>query len=152
MSEKKDNTYNLLRLLLSEIYEEQTESQAYIGDSYLIAQDGQFLGRILANRYDNDSILNKYSPYGSKYSPTSIFNKYCQYGGRYGIYSPENRFCYKPPKLFIKGRFKGYVTANQYIPNRIPIEDFLYTLDNNVSSLLSGYIIKAPADSNYSNQ
>ena len=47
-------------------------------DSFLLAQDGQFLGMLSANKYQSDSVMNEYESYGSKYSSTSIFNQYGQ--------------------------------------------------------------------------
>lgn len=44
-------------------------------ESFLLAQDGQFLGMLSSNKYQSDSVMNKY---GSKYSSTSIFNQYDQ--------------------------------------------------------------------------
>ena len=52
-------------------------------ESFLLAQDGQFLGMLSSNKYQSDSVINKYGSYGSKYSSTSIFNQYGQYGSRY---------------------------------------------------------------------
>lgn len=45
-------------------------------ESFLLAQDGQFLGMLSSNKYQSDSVMNEY---GSKYSSTSIFNQYGQY-------------------------------------------------------------------------
>lgn len=47
-------------------------------ESFLLAQDGQFLGMLSSNKYQSDSVKNKYGSYGSKYSSTSIFNQYDQ--------------------------------------------------------------------------
>lgn len=75
MADKGDKTKKLLEHLLGELYEEQSNVQENRRESFLKAQDGQYLGKITTNRYDNDSILNKYGPFGSRYSNTSIFNK-----------------------------------------------------------------------------
>ena len=47
-------------------------------ESFLLAQDGQFLGMLSSNKYQSDSVMNEYGSYGSKYSLTSIFNQYGQ--------------------------------------------------------------------------
>ena len=47
-------------------------------ESFLLAQDGQFLGMLSSNKYQSDSVMNEYGSYGSKYSSTSIFNQYGQ--------------------------------------------------------------------------
>lgn len=41
-------------------------------ESFILAQDGQFLGTLSSNIYQSDSIMNEYGIYGSKYSATSI--------------------------------------------------------------------------------
>ncbi|WP_320110330.1 hypothetical protein [Draconibacterium orientale] len=138
MSDNKDRTKALLEQMLSELHKEQSKELKETGDSFLRAQDNQFLGKITSNKYDTESILNKYGTYGSKYSTTSIFNKYSQYGSKYGSYSVNNPYCQTPPKLFIKGKFVGHVSVNKYVQNQIPTETFLYLLENDLNSLLSG--------------
>jgi hypothetical protein len=136
MSDNKDRTKLLLEQLLSEIHKEQAKETSSTGESYLIGQDGQLLGK-LTNKYDSDSIYNKYGPYGGKYSTTSIFNKYSQYGSKYGSFSIHNPYCSTPPKLFIKGQFAGHVTVNKHVSNQIPTETFLYLLENDLNALLN---------------
>lgn len=146
---KTDNTKEVLEQLLTELYAQQSKEETKgpkAKDSYLIAQDGQFLGRITKNRYDNESILNKYGPYGSRYSPTSVFNRYSVYGSQYGVHSLNNPYNTAPPKLYIKGKVIGVVSKNRYVSNRIPTEAFLYTLTNNLAALLAGKIIESEAE------
>lgn len=144
-NDNKDTTKALLEQLLSELHKEEAKGFKETGDSYLQAQDGQFLGKIVSNKYDNDSILNKYGTYGSKYSNTSIFNKYSQYGSTYGNYSINNPYCQVPPKLFIRGQFVGVVSVNKYISNQIPTETFLYLLENDINSILAKrFTLKEP--------
>jgi hypothetical protein len=138
-----DKTKELLEQVLSQLYAEQAQGKKASNGSYLIAQDNQFLGRIIDNVYDNESILNEYGPYGSQYSNTSIFNQYSPYGSEYGMYSINNPYCTTPPQLFINGKFRGHISVNQFVPNRIPTEAFLYTLRNNLQALLSGNIIES---------
>ncbi len=63
----------------------------------VIAQDGQYLGRLNANRYDPESVSNPYGAYGSKYSPTSINNPYSAYGSPYSNTSARNPYASQPP-------------------------------------------------------
>ncbi|WP_109699670.1 hypothetical protein [Chitinophaga deserti] len=137
MSENKDKTKLFLEQLLSEIHKEQAKETSSTGESYLIGQDGQLLGKF-TGKYDSDSIFNKYGPYGSKYSTTSIFNKYSQYGSKYGSFSIHNPYCSTPPKLYIKGKFAGHVTVNKYVSDQIPTETFLYLLKDDPDALLTG--------------
>jgi hypothetical protein len=140
---KDDQTKELLEKILADLYAKQASVGTPYGDSYLTAQDGQFLGKITDNQYDKDSILNEYGPYGSQYSTTSIFNEYSLYGSPYGQYSVNNPYCSTPPKLVINGTLLGFVTKNQYVANAIPTEGFLYTLRHDIQSLLAGQIIQS---------
>ena len=72
-------------------------------ESFLLAQDGQFLGMLSSNKYQSDSVMNEYGSYGSKYSSTSIFNQYGQYGSRYASYSPFNPYTSTPPQIILRG-------------------------------------------------
>lgn len=137
MSDNKDKTQALLEQMLSELHKEQSKETSSTGKSYLQGQDNQFLGKITSNKYDQDSLLNKYGPYGSKYSATSIFNKYSQYGSKYGTYSLSNPYSSTPPKLFIDGKFVGHVSVNKYVQNQIPTETFLYLLENDIQGILN---------------
>jgi hypothetical protein len=139
---EQDETKQILEKLLSDLYSRQAAAGGDHGDSYLIGEDGQFLGRISPNSYSSDSILNSYGPYGSPYSNTSIFNDYSPYGSPYGQYSVNNPYSTTPPKLFIQGKLLGRVTKNQYVPSAIPTESFLSTLKNDMQGLLAGRIIR----------
>jgi hypothetical protein len=138
-----DKTKQVLEQLLAELYEKQSATVRPQGSSFVEAQNGQFLGKITTNKYDNESILNKYGPYGSRYSTTSIFNKYSDYGSRYGANSIHNPYCSTPPRLVINGQHLGYISANKNLADRIPTESFLYTLNNNVKALLAGQITES---------
>lgn len=86
-------------------------------ESFLLAQDGQFLGMLSSNKYQSDSIMNEYGSYGSKYSFTSIFNQYGQYGSRYASYSPFNPYTSTPPQIFLRGEWAGVLTTNNFLQN-----------------------------------
>ncbi len=137
---RRDTTKEVIEQVLAELYSRQALGEPTSNDSYLLAQDGQYLGRITSNTYDNYSILNEYGPYGSKYSTTSIFNEYSAYGSKYGQFSVNNPYCSTPPKLYISGIFKGVITTNRYLPNAISTAAFLYALRRNLPALLSGNI------------
>lgn len=138
-----DKTKEVLEQILAQLYADQAESTRSTNGSYLIAEDGQLLGKITNNSYDADSILNQYGPYGSRYSNTSIFNPYSPYGSEYGAFSVNNPYCSTPPKLYIDGRVIGRVTANRYISDRIAPEAFIYSLQNELPVLLSGRIVES---------
>lgn len=74
-----------------------------------------FLGCLNCDKYDNNSIWNKYGDYGSKYNEKSIWNKYGTYSGKYNDTSPFNKYASYPPVLVdAEGNFYGYFTANSY--------------------------------------
>lgn len=93
-------------------------------ESFIIANDGQFLGKLCLNIYDPESILNRYSLYGSQYSTTSINNKYSMYGSRYSSLSPFNPYTSTPPTIYLRGNKAGMLSVNNYLqgsvdPNQI---------------------------------
>lgn len=74
-----------------------------------------FLGTINFNKYDNDSLANKYGTYGSQYSQDSIFNKYGTYGSQYSSQSPFNEYTHTPPIILdSNSRIIGKLTVNMY--------------------------------------
>ena len=94
------------------------------GESFIVANDGQFLGKLCLNRYDVDSILHQYGPFGSAYSVTSIYNKYSIYGSPYSSLSPFNPYTSTPPNIYLRGIMIGVLSVNLYLyqsvdPNRI---------------------------------
>lgn len=94
----------------------------------LIAADQTYIGTISKNRYDAQSIMNEYGPYGGQYSALSIFNQYGKYGGQYSQLSPFNPYSTTPPKIVSGSHVLGHLTANQYTPNRVDINEFLFWL------------------------
>ena len=84
----------------------------------IIAEDGTYLGKI-ANKYDSESIFNKYGKYGSEYSAASIWNRYGIYGSKYSLYSAFNPYTITPPKIYKNGSLIGYLTVNKYLANSI---------------------------------
>ncbi len=97
----------------------ETEAKQVRGESFIVAGDGTFLGKLNPNVYDNESIFNEYGPYGSRYSQTCIFNPYSPYGGQYSTLSPFNENAANPPKVFLNGEFAAFLTVNQYKTPRV---------------------------------
>lgn len=93
-------------------------------ESFIVASDGQFLGKLSLNIYDPESILNPYGLYGSIYSVVSIQNQYSTYGSPYSSLSPFNPYTSTPPTIYLRGVKVGFLSVNQYLygsvdPNRI---------------------------------
>jgi hypothetical protein len=82
----------------------------------------KYLGKI-ANKYDRESIFNKYGPHGSKYSKDCIWNEYGSYGGKYSAHSPFNKYTKTPPMIVSGNKIIGYLTVNPYIRGGITPDD-----------------------------
>ena len=79
-------------------YSANSANNPYATDTpALYGNDGQYLGKLSANKYDPDSISNPYGQYGSPYSPTSVNNPYGQYGSPYSPDSATNPYTDSAP-------------------------------------------------------
>jgi hypothetical protein len=85
------------------------------GESFLLANDGQYLGKLSLNQFDVESIFNKFGVYGSQFSSTSIFNKFGVYGSQFSALSPNNKFTSTPPKIYFRGREHCFLTENKFL-------------------------------------
>lgn len=90
---------------------------------HLYSYDGKdYLGKLVTNEYDSDSIWNEYGTYGSKYQTKSIWNEYGAYGSQYQTTSAFNPYASKPPQIVTNsGTVIGYLTANEFRPNSYTI-------------------------------
>lgn len=102
------------------------------GESFIVANDGQYLGKLCLNSYDHESICNDFGPYGSRFSSTSIFNQFSVYGSRFSALSPFNGFTQTPPRIYLRGAFWGVLTVNTwgYIPKLNPFDLNKWMSDN----------------------
>ncbi len=84
---------------------------------YIFAEQGSvFLGCVNCDKYENNSLNNRYSDYGSPYSAYSVFNRYGEYGNRYSETSACNSNASNPPYLVDgDGNFLGFLTVNRRI-------------------------------------
>ena len=124
---------NLQALLSGHIIESETQARQLGGESFIEAQDGTFLGKLNPNKFDSDSIFNKFGPYGSKFSQTSIFNKFSDYGSQFSQLSPFNKFSQTPPNLFVNGQFIAFLTFNKYLTPLGDPENLLEWAETNVN-------------------
>jgi hypothetical protein len=84
------------------------------GIAQLWARNGQFLGLLSSNQYDQISIINP-NTYGNSYYYDSIQNLHGIYGGEHGIYSPYNIQCITPPVIVYQNQPVLVVTRNPYV-------------------------------------
>ncbi len=94
--------------------EEQASNDEFFQllNARIIAPDGTYLGMVLADTANPQSIINSWGQYGFSQSPTSIFNPAIPYGGTSGLFSPFNSQSPSPPSLFKDGKFYTYLTDN----------------------------------------
>ena len=60
---------------------------------------GQYLGNLSANKFDENSVSNKFGRYGSEYSPDSVNNKFSVHGSLYSNQSVRNQYATQPPTI-----------------------------------------------------
>lgn len=106
---------NDIRSLIENQIPESIPAAGRSEKAYLLAADNTYLGSLNPNRFDPNSIFNKFGPYGSKFSPTSIYNSYGPYGGKFSNLSPFNSFSNTPPTAYLNGKPAAYVTANKFL-------------------------------------
>lgn len=121
----------------SDYFETQPQIQAesnssdfsYLWGSKIFAEDGTFLGNISNNRFDSDSLLNRFGSFGNRFSSCSLLNRYCPYGNPYSVLSPFNRFTTTPPKIVKDGQIIRFLSKNPYVSNAIDPDEFLNWLE-----------------------
>ncbi len=87
----------------------------------IIAPDGTYLGMIVADTANPQSIINVTGQYGSGQSVSSILNSTIPYGGEKGIFSPFNPQSPSPPSIYKDGKFFTYLSENDaYRPRTSP--------------------------------
>lgn len=94
----------------------------------VLAYDNQFLGIFSQNKYDTNSINNRYGTYGNQYNARSIFNSYGTYGSKFSLQSPWNPHSDTPPLIYLNGLFAAYLTQNQFLAPRVDPDDLLIWL------------------------
>lgn len=98
-------------------------------ESFIVANDGQFLGKLTFNKFDSESILNSFSEYGNRFSSKSIYNRFGNYGNKFSSLSPYNKLTNTPPKIYLRGSFWGYLTKNHLAgPNTVDPENLVVWL------------------------
>ena len=91
-------------------------------ESFLLASDGQYLGKLCLNKFDAESIVNEYGVYGSRFSSTSIYNQYSMYGSQFSSLSPFNIYTSTPPTVYLRGVKCGFLSTNKYLLGAIDPE------------------------------
>lgn len=84
----------------------------------IVIADRKFIGKV-SNRYESDSIFNKYGSYGSKYASDSIWNPYGTYGSKYSSDSATNPYTSTPPQIVKNRRIIGYLSRNKNLAGSV---------------------------------
>ena len=103
--------------------------------------DSVYLGRFSENKYDSDSISNRYGQYGSRYGNT-VTNPYSTYGNKYSSSSVTNPYATDAPKIYAEdGTYLGKLSTNKYDPESISNPYGLYgsKYGNNLMNPYSTY-------------
>ena len=124
-------------LLLQNVSRSDKPVWASVGGTFIQAGDGTFLGSLNPNKFDIQSIFNRYGEYGNKYSSLSIFNKYAQFGGRYSLLSPYNPRSTSPPEIISGNHRVAYLTVNTEFSPRVDPEDVFKWAEAHVKKLFS---------------
>lgn len=89
------------------------------GVAFIVAPDGQYLGLVSSDRFDDKSIMNSQGKHGSRFDDSSIFNRFGDYGGELGKHSPSCRTPTEPPRVFLGETFIGHLTLSHLYSPRI---------------------------------
>ena len=80
----------------------------------------EFLGRLSANPYEDDSTANPYSSAGSPYSAKSVNNRFGSYGSPFSPTSARNPYATDAPKIVAQdGTYLGKLSENRYDPDSV---------------------------------
>ena len=80
----------------------------------------EFLGRLGANPYEDDSTANPYSSAGSPYSSKSVNNRFGSYGSPFSPTSARNPYATDAPKIVAQdGTYLGKLSENRYDPDSV---------------------------------
>jgi len=98
------------------------------GKATLLGGDGEFLGRVSAERHHPKSVWNPLGPHGSPYSGRSIFDPRSPYGRWVSHLSVRDPRATKPPRLMLDETLICYVTTNTSLEPRITLETLVALL------------------------
>ena len=100
-----------------------------------------YLGRLSSNRYDLESISNKYGAYGSPYGNT-LTNPYGSYGSEYSSTAWSNPYGADAPRIYAQdGTYLGKLSSNKYDPESIfnPYGQYGSRYGNNLMNPFGAY-------------
>jgi hypothetical protein len=96
-------------------------------NSYIVGQDGAFLGEISSSRVAEKSICNQVGAYGSQVTSTSIRNQVGDYGSQISKLSAYNPNAQNPPILIQNGQPVAVITKNRNIQGGLDPDVLFYS-------------------------
>jgi len=81
-------------------------------EARIVAEDGQFIGRITPDTIALDSLVNPFGAHGNQFSTVSIFNSNSAYGGTFALLSPFNPTTFQPPRIIRNSQTLARLTVN----------------------------------------
>lgn len=106
----------------------QPSTQSSNAGTYLVGQDGVYLGVVSSDQYAAESICNQYGQFGSPYAAKSVWNKYAQYGGTHASNGAYNSMAQNPPLIIQNGQPIGILTKNPNIKGGTDPDAFFYSV------------------------
>jgi hypothetical protein len=94
-------------------------------EARIVADDGQFLGRITPDTTAFDSLMNPFGEHGSEFSQISIFNPIGAYGGMFALLSPYSTFTFFPPRIILNAQTLARLTLNQEFSPRVEPDELV---------------------------
>jgi len=103
--------------------------------SYIVGQDGAFLGEISSSRVAEKSICNQVGAYGSQVASTSIRNKVGDYGSQISKLSAYSPNAQNPPILIQNGQPVAVITKNRNIQGGLDPDILFYSTCEQANAL-----------------
>jgi hypothetical protein len=116
--------------------EKVIKMRAILEGGTLVADNGEFLGRVTRDDGHPDSLFNPDGKYGSRESKYSIWSPKCKLADAHRPLSPHNPRTKTPPKIMSRyGEFIAYLTVNPDLKPALTPEYFWDIMNLKLSSV-----------------
>jgi hypothetical protein len=107
-------------------------------EARIVAEDGQFVGRITPDTIAVDSLVNPFGDHGSQFSTVSMFNPNSAYGGMFALLSPFNPTTFQPPRIIRNSQTLARLTINTSFSPRVDPDSLVGWLRSTAPQQCSG--------------
>ncbi len=104
-------------------------------EARIVADDGQFLGRVTPDPIPIDSLVNPNGDHGSEFSQISIFNSFGAYGGMFALLSPFNPNTFFPPRIILDAQTLARLTINDEFSPRVEADALIEWLQSDMPEM-----------------